>query len=328
MTEFKKTSGELDVLENLLSTLLDDPSTSPPEKLATFSTSKARLEGELAQKVEKFRKRLNETDPVTGASRYGKSMTAKVTALAAKHEALLQRLPRVEAAIMAQVSQHDSRMAAVTSEGQKLEAEARLREEALSRIRKVEEEEEKSRAMARRSISDRERERLAAEALRSREERQIAAEREKARLAEDKERREQEARELTRSVAVGAAGVEDGLRRIDDACGGNRSEKKAAILRNVATNPEDPRFRRIKRDNENFRRALGRFEGGIQILVSSGFRMQARTTKIAFTTVEEGQTVLVMYEPDLSEDMDGWSEWYKNITEAAERLKLELDDRF
>ena len=44
--------------------------------------------------------------------------------------------------------------------------------------------------------------------------------------------------------------------------------------------------------------------------------------------VEEGQTVLVMYEPDLSEDMDGWSEWYKNITEAAERLKLELNDRF
>lgn len=46
------------------------------------------------------------------------------------------------------------------------------------------------------------------------------------------------------------------------------------ILRNVASNPEDPRFRRIKRDNENFQRALGRFEGGIQILLSSGFRMQ------------------------------------------------------
>lgn len=44
--------------------------------------------------------------------------------------------------------------------------------------------------------------------------------------------------------------------------------------------------------------------------------------------VEEGQTVLVMNEPDLSEDMDGWSEWYKNITEAVERLKLELDERF
>lgn len=94
--------------------------------------------------------------------------------------------------------------------------------------------------------------------------------------------------------------------------------RSAQILRNVASNPEDPRFRRIKRDNENFQRALGRFEGGIQILLSSGFRMQ----------VEEGQTVLVMNEPDLSEDMDGWTEWYKNITEAVERLKLELDERF
>lgn len=44
--------------------------------------------------------------------------------------------------------------------------------------------------------------------------------------------------------------------------------------------------------------------------------------------VEEGQTVLVMQEPDLAEDMDGWSEWYKNITEAADRLKMEMDERF
>lgn len=34
---------------------------------------------------------------------------------------------------------------------------------------------------------------------------------------------------MTRSVAVGAAGVDDGLRRIDDACGGNSGEKKAAV---------------------------------------------------------------------------------------------------
>lgn len=42
-------------------------------------------------------------------------------------------------------------------------------------------------------------------------------------------RREREAQELAGSVAVGAAGVEDGLRRIDDACGGNPAEKKAAV---------------------------------------------------------------------------------------------------
>lgn len=42
-------------------------------------------------------------------------------------------------------------------------------------------------------------------------------------------RREREAQELASSVAVGAAGVEDGLRSIDDACGGNPAEKKAAV---------------------------------------------------------------------------------------------------
>lgn len=54
-------------------------------------------------------------------------------------------------------------------------------------------------------------------------------------------RREREARELTGSVAVGAAGVEDGLRRIDDACGGNLEEKQAAVhaLHQVHEDVED-----------------------------------------------------------------------------------------
>lgn len=42
-------------------------------------------------------------------------------------------------------------------------------------------------------------------------------------------RREREAEELVGSVPVGAAGVEDGLRRIDDACGGDPEVKKAAV---------------------------------------------------------------------------------------------------
>eukprot|EP00904_Undaria_pinnatifida_P009674 jgi/Undpi1/5837/HiC_scaffold_2.g01111.m1 len=294
----------------------------PPDALA--NTEQTRLENELSQKVAKFEKRLSETDPVSGAPRYGDGMTAKVIALAAKHQALLQRLVQVEAEVTAAVSQHESRHAVATEEERKREAERLQEEEARIRIRLAEAEEERRRAALSQSILDQQRERVAAEANRSREERQQAADEEAARLAEDKRRRERGAQELTGSVAVGAAGVEDGLRRIDDACGGNPLEKKAAvealqqILRNVASNPEDPRYRRIKRDNENFQRALGRFEGGIQILLSSGFRMQ----------VEEGQTVLVMHEPDLSEDMDGWSEWYKHITEAAERLKMELDERF
>ncbi|CAM9634893.1 unnamed protein product [Scytosiphon promiscuus] len=337
MTEFKRTVTELDNLEELLGSFAGDASTSAPEKLDIFTSAKAnfrnmteltprqvKLEDELSKKVSKFEKRLSEIDPVSGAPRYGESMTAKVIALGAKHQMLLQRLGQVEADVTAAVAQHESHEAVSAEEAQKRETERRQEEEARARIRLAEAEEERRRALAAQSILDRERERQAVEASRSREERQLAAEQEEARLAEDKRRREREAQELTRSVAVGAAGVEDGLRRIDDACGGNPAEKKAAvqalqqILRNVASNPEDPRFRRIKRDNENFQRALGRFEGGIQILLSSGFRMQ----------VEEGQTVLVMNEPDLSEDMDGWTEWYKHITEAVERLKMELDERF
>ncbi|CAM9844681.1 unnamed protein product, partial [Choristocarpus tenellus] len=54
--------------------------------------------------------------------------------------------------------------------------------------------------------------------------------------------------------------------QIDEACGSggnlaeNMAQKKAAvqalmqILHNVAFNPEDPRFRRIRLDNESFQR--------------------------------------------------------------------------
>lgn len=50
----------------------------PPDALA--NAAQTRLENELSQKVLKFEKRLSETDPVSGAPRYGEGMTAKVRA--------------------------------------------------------------------------------------------------------------------------------------------------------------------------------------------------------------------------------------------------------
>lgn len=44
------------------------------------NAGQTRLENELSQKVSKFEKRLSETDPVSGAPRYGDGMTAKVRA--------------------------------------------------------------------------------------------------------------------------------------------------------------------------------------------------------------------------------------------------------
>lgn len=42
------------------------------------NNKKVRLEDDLSEKVAKFQKRLTETDPVSGAPRYGESMTGKV----------------------------------------------------------------------------------------------------------------------------------------------------------------------------------------------------------------------------------------------------------
>lgn len=46
--------------------------------LLLSNRKQVRLEDELSKKVAKFEKRLSETDPVSGAPRYGESMTAKV----------------------------------------------------------------------------------------------------------------------------------------------------------------------------------------------------------------------------------------------------------
>ncbi len=47
--------------------------------LIEIEPKQVRLEDELSKKVAKFEKRLSETDPVSGAPRYGESMTAKAS---------------------------------------------------------------------------------------------------------------------------------------------------------------------------------------------------------------------------------------------------------
>lgn len=49
MTEFKKTSGEISSIEEMLSSLSDDPSTPPPERLTRFSTLKVKCRHQYAR---------------------------------------------------------------------------------------------------------------------------------------------------------------------------------------------------------------------------------------------------------------------------------------
>lgn len=53
--------------------------------------------------------------------------------------------------------------------------------------------------------------------------------------------------------------------------------KLHAVVANVCAAPENAAFRRIPRDNANFQRDLGRFDGGHQSLFALGFQEQAES---------------------------------------------------
>ncbi|CAM9204096.1 unnamed protein product, partial [Phaeothamnion confervicola] len=55
---------------------------------------------------------------------------------------------------------------------------------------------------------------------------------------------------------------------------------------------------------------LNRFEGAVHVLMSAGFRLR----------VEGGQKLLLMTEPDLATDADGWARWYQTLKDSEERL--------
>lgn len=90
------------------------------------------------------------------------------------------------------------------------------------------------------------------------------------------------------------------------------------ILQNVRSNPEDPRFRRIRCENERFHADVGRFEGATQILLSSGFRM---------AIADDNSNVLLMHEPDLASDMNAWTLWYDTLKDTVEKLQAEVNAR-
>lgn len=56
-------------------------------------------------------------------------------------------------------------------------------------------------------------------------------------------------------------------------------QKLHAVVANVCAAPENAAFRRIPRDNANFQRDLGQFDGGYQSLFALGFQEQADPDK-------------------------------------------------
>jgi len=86
------------------------------------------------------------------------------------------------------------------------------------------------------------------------------------------------------------------------------------LVEQMVKHPEEEKYRRIRRDHEGFLTDIGRFEGGIEFLIATGF----------FFTMVEGIKSLVCREPSLETQLDAWSAWYDRLKLAITILDEEI----
>eukprot|EP00586_Coscinodiscus_wailesii_P006307 CAMPEP_0172481024 /NCGR_PEP_ID=MMETSP1066-20121228/6548_1 /TAXON_ID=671091 /ORGANISM="Coscinodiscus wailesii, Strain CCMP2513" /LENGTH=375 /DNA_ID=CAMNT_0013242913 /DNA_START=91 /DNA_END=1218 /DNA_ORIENTATION=- len=282
----------------------------------------------LEDRTNRFRKRLNEKDPITGAARYGEKTTNRVKTLLQTYDALtaasrhLHQSPDDDndnallAFLRDSVNKQDEAL-----QKQKTEAEEKekLAQKALLESetrRRTEEAQRTDRESAARIAAARE---LAERAQASREQR--TAERSR---REDEERRAAEAeraadRAFVDSVPKGAEGVRLQLKALREGVtdAGARGAALGALhtlFSQIVARPEEIAFRRIRCDHEKFVEDIGRHVGGREVLVAAGFRLE----------MVDGVKCFFSREPDIEREMDEWSKWFDDLKETLEIIEEEL----
>jgi len=166
---------------------------------------------------------------------------------------------------------------------------------------------------------------------RKKEEAELALRAEEARKLriENERRAEEEAREADRafvaSVPRGGDGVRAQIGLIREACrsntdGSGEKEWNTAIgalhtiFTQIMSRPEEPKFRRIRRDHPKFLEDVGRHPGGKEIFIASGFRLDNI----------EGVSCFFSKEPNIEHDMDGWSDWFNELKETLQIIEEEM----
>jgi DNA repair exonuclease SbcCD ATPase subunit len=292
-------------------------SSSLPELVASLQHIRSTL-GDIQPTITKFRKRLEETDPVTGNPRYGEKTQQRVQVLVDAYDRLSGILPptsheddnapmslEVLMTLSSKV-QHEAEEKAkqeaieLEQQRQKEEEERRLEEEALRRQKEQEEKERQERALE---------EQRANELLRQRAEvaRQQRLERESAdqRWAD--------------SVGRGVDAVKTQLKILKEATASDPEAQKVALasllqlFSQIQKFPEETNYRRIRRSHEQFQQDIGRHKGGQEVLLAAGFEPGAIDDVPCF----------ICREPDLEKEMDKWSEWFDLLKATHQILQEE-----
>lgn len=287
------------------------PTLTPAELLETFSSLKSRLAA-LQPKMDRFRQRLADVDPVTGKSRYGAQTQARVQAMIIGHDELqanLGLLEEPEAGV-------DDLHRAVAEQRAEAERQARLAEEERQR-------QEAERLAAEERLLQEQQQKLEAEERRLEEERAERARQGQA--ARDAERRARDAaaqadREWVASITKGPDGVREQLAILVNGTAGDKVALDTAVgalhtlFSQIVARPEETNFRRIRRDHEKFNQDIGRLKGGKEVLIAAGFELGAIDEVPCF----------ISKEPNIEKDMDGWSAWFELLKATLEIIEEQL----
>ncbi len=297
---------------------------SSEELLENLNCLKLRVET-MAPLAAKFRQRMGLKDPVTNAPRYGEKTMKRVVALLDKYETLCHAMDITHGAKPNEDHNHPQKENLVAELEQKIKKQNDELKDAQKRL------EEKQ------MLNQQEEERLKAEVekeqKRREEEEILRLQAERAELATRAEiaRRERiqnelRAAEMEReaerafldSIVVGVEGVKQQLQRMRKSC--SKKDLDIALdalytlFSQIQSKPEEPKFRRVRRDHPKFKEDIGRHDGGKEILIAAGF-----------TYVElDGIKCFFSKEPDLASDMDGWSEWFDLIKGTVAVIEEEM----
>jgi len=146
--------------------------------------------------------------------------------------------------------------------------------------------------------------------LKAEEARRVKAEREE-REREERERLEREERERDAAWLASIERTTGGLTKQISLLPPSARAKLLEIYTEVHKRPENELARKVKLENAKFHEEIGQHEGGKEALVAAGWSLQKL----------DGEKFLVLVEPNLETDLDGWSTWFDRIKEVREILE-------
>lgn len=303
---------------------------SAQEALAKLESLLKDIE-DLQPKTDKIRKRMNEKDPITEAPRYGEKTMKRAILYCQRFDSLRYEFLKISGQCDVEDGNSSKDVIRLTDRlRQKVkeeeEIERKQRQEEIERRKSEEEKKKQSSEELQRQQLEIERQ---AQIERELQEEQLNLRAEMVR----RQRQDAEARAIqtaieadrafVASVKKGPDGIRENLDKLKKSCAIDNDNSKEhiqaitalhTIFTQIVSHPEEIKFRRIRRDHPQFLKDIGKHDGGKEVLVAAGFKIE----------MVEGVSCLFTKEPDIEHDMDSWSKWYNLLKQTLEILEEEL----